>query len=194
MSESWDNYAEGWDDDDGVKLYAEKAFQSLEGIIKLDGLTVLDFGCGTGLLTEKLAFYAQKIVALDTSEKMLSVLESKNLKNVDTLDIELSEEATKSSMLLHTKFDLIVASSVCAFLPDYEKTLGVIKSLLVPTGIFVQWDWMKSEEDPDFGFTTKMIEAAFKRAGLRVCSVSESFAIESTKGSMKVVMGVAENV
>ena len=38
-------------------------------------------------------------------------------------------------------FDLIVASSVCAFVPDYQQTLSDLQLLLKEDGVFVQWDW-----------------------------------------------------
>lgn len=193
MSESWDQYAAGWDTNQMVRMYAEKAYQTLTAIVNLAGLDVFDFGCGTGLLTEKMASEANRIVALDPSIKMIEVLQSKRLQNVDTLSIELSPNAIKTNPLLQTKFDLIVASSVCAFVPDYEGTLQLLKSFLKLNGIFVQWDWQQSETDGNFGFTETMIESAFTKTGLTVLSVSESFSLSSDQGKMQVLMGVAQN-
>jgi 2-polyprenyl-3-methyl-5-hydroxy-6-metoxy-1,4-benzoquinol methylase len=193
MSESWDQYAEGWHTSEDVILYAEKAYQALTEIVNPEGLTILDFGCGTGLLTAKMAPVARRILALDTSAKMISVLKNKQLRNVDTLSIELSEETIKTNDLLHAKFDLIVASSVCAFLPDYERTLQVLKTLLKPQGLFIQWDWLKRDDDSDFGFTEEIIESAFLEAGLEVWSITKAFSIESNEGAMPVLMGVAQN-
>jgi len=74
MSDSWDDYAEGWGSNADVILYSEKAYESLCEVLNPEGLTILDFGCGTGLLTEKLAQPSHRVVALDPSEKMISVL------------------------------------------------------------------------------------------------------------------------
>ncbi|MCH8334286.1 MAG: class I SAM-dependent methyltransferase [Proteobacteria bacterium] len=43
-------------------------------------------------------------------------------------------------MALTEKFDLVVASSVCSFLPDYNSTLRDLSSALKPGGLFVQWE------------------------------------------------------
>ncbi len=194
MSESWDQYAVGWDTDETVILYAEKAYQALTEIVNPIGLDILDFGCGTGLLTEKMAVIANRVLALDPSIKMIEVLKNKRLQNVDMLSIDLSEEAIKTNDLLQTKFDLIVASSVCAFVPDYEGTLQLLKSLLKPKGLFVQWDWQKTEGDADFGFTEAMIERAFVNVDLVALSVSESFSFASDRGEMQVLMGVGQKI
>ena len=87
MSESWDQYAEGWDSDADVILYSTKAYDALCEILNLEGLTILDFGCGTGLLTERMAPKANRILGLDSSEKMISALKNKQISNVDTLEL-----------------------------------------------------------------------------------------------------------
>ncbi len=118
MSESWDEYAEGWDSNSDVVLYSRKAYNTLCEILNPEGIDILDFGCGTGLLTELLSPAAKRILGLDSSGKMISILENKHLSNVDTQTAELTEDTIKSNVALRSKFDLIVASSVCAFLPN----------------------------------------------------------------------------
>lgn len=193
MSDSWDHYAEGWDSNADAILYSQKAFNALCELVNLEGLAVLDFGCGTGLLAERIAQKANRILALDSSEKMISVLQNKQLSNVEALAIELSEETIKFDAHLNSKFDLIVASSVCAFLPDYEGTLQLLKSLLKPDGVFVQWDWLKTGGDSDFGLTEEAMDAALSKTGMEVLKIERSFSLESKEGVMQVLMGVARN-
>ena len=192
MSENWDQYAEEWDTNEDVKIYSEKAYKTLLETFEIEGLNILDFGCGTGLLTEKMAPFAHRILAVDSSEKMISVLKDKRLKNVITLAVNLSEETMRANKFLQVKFDLIVASSVCAFLPDFEKTLRLLKTLLIPNGHFVQWDWLETIKDPGFGFTNNRIESAFINSGFQVLSISKPFSLTSKDGEMKVIMGVAK--
>ena len=192
MSENWDQYAEEWDTNEDVKVYSEKAYKTLLEAFEIEGLNILDFGCGTGLLTEKMAPFANHILAVDSSEKMISVLKDKRLKNVITLAVNLSEETMRANEFLQVKFDLIVASSVCAFLPDFEKTLRLLKTLLTPNGHFVQWDWFETIKDPGFGFTNNRIESAFINSGFQVLSISKPFSLTSKDGEMKVIMGVAK--
>ncbi|MEM7112319.1 MAG: class I SAM-dependent methyltransferase [Chloroflexota bacterium] len=193
MSTSWDDFADGWDTNEAVVLYALKAYESLLKTVELGGCNVLDFGCGTGLLTEKIARQARSVVALDPSEKMIAVLTSKHLKNVYTITSELSQNLINTNERLRCGFDLIVASSVLAFVPDYQKTLTLLKQLLKEGGLFVQWDWLKESETSGIGFSKEAIESALKQAGFLEYSTSVPFSMEGPDGSMNVVMGVAKN-
>ena len=194
MGESWDEYAEEWDDNADVVLYSKEAYDILCETTNPEGFDILDFGCGTGQLTERLSPIANRILALDSSEKMISILKNKQLSNVDTLVCELTDETIRSNAYLHLKFDLIVASSVCSFLPDYEGTLILLKTLLKPGGGFVQWDWLKTEAGSDFGLSKERIKSAFSGAGFGIVSITKAFTLESKQGSMPVLMGVAKNV
>jgi 2-polyprenyl-3-methyl-5-hydroxy-6-metoxy-1,4-benzoquinol methylase len=193
MSDSWDDYADDWDSNSDVIEYSKKAFDSLCEFKSLEGLNILDFGCGTGQLTEKIARLASSVVAVDSSPKMIEVLKSKKITNVNSLACEVSRNTINENPIFKPGFDLIVASSVCVFVPDYEKTLSDLKLLLKEGGIFIQWDWKRSNGEDDFGFTNEIITEAYLKVGLSVVRVSEAFSLTSEKGTMKVIMGIARN-
>jgi len=193
MNDSWDEYAEEWDSNKDAISYANKAFDSLIDQVNLSDLDVLDFGCGTGLLTEKISPHASKVVALDSSSKMISVLTNKTLPNVTTFSEQLSEDLINKNTSLHNRFDLIVASSVFGFLPDYESTLTLLKSLLVPDGVLIQWDWLSPSEDADFGLSEEKIESAYRETGFKLISMTKPFSLTSSKGTMSALMAVAKN-
>ncbi len=71
MSDEWDEYAEGWDIEPTVIDYAKNVFKEISTEINLNNLSVFDFGCGTGVLTQMMSPVAKNIVALDTSSKMI---------------------------------------------------------------------------------------------------------------------------
>ena len=194
MTESWDQYAEDWDINKDVIAYSEKAYAALDKLINLDGLRVLDFGCGTGLLTEKIAQKADSVLGLDSSEKMVTVLKNKRLNKVSVLAVELSRKEIESNSAFQSKFDLIVASSVCAFLPNYGEVLLLLKSALKLDGVFVQWDWVQTAQEPDFGFTEEMILKSYNKVGLEVVKIESAFSIQSSEGVMPVIMGVGRNI
>ena len=191
MSDDWDDYADGWDANEATISFADQTFKSLTSAITLDKPSVFDFGCGTGLLTERLAPLAKQIVALDISEKMVAVLDTKQLPNVSTLTLPLSLQALQETPELQLKFDLIVASSVCGFLPDYEGTLQLIKSMLSEYGTFVQWDWLATSENTEFGLTKTRVESALTNAGFSNINVTQPFTMDSPEGSMTVLMAIA---
>jgi len=188
----WDDYAGDWDVNEDVRTYAQRAFDSWEEKVapsypNLPECRVLDFGCGTGLLTERLAGRCGQIVAVDTSEKMIAVLRNKldssNTGNVTASTVPIDAESISANPELFTAFDLVVASSVCGFLPDYESTLRDLSSMMRPGACFVQWDWM--EEMPK-----KRIEDAFNASGLSSQSIGQAFAMKSDGESMPVIMGI----
>ncbi|MGI0117526.1 class I SAM-dependent DNA methyltransferase [Zooshikella sp. RANM57] len=192
MSESWDDYAEAWDNMPDVATYANHAFESLINTINPTGLRVLDFGCGTGQLTERLSPLAANIIALDSSPKMIKILQSKNLPNVNSFATSLTESTQEEHPSLLADFDLIVASSVCGFLPNYAETLQLLAKMLKPNAFFIQWDWLKTNADFDFGLTEHCIEQAFSSAGLSTAALSQPFALESQGQTRPVLMGVAQ--
>ena len=188
----WDELATKWDVNEDVREYAEKAFNSWEknvapGLLNLPKNRVLDFGCGTGLLAEKLAEQCGEVVAIDTSPKMIEVFKKKierlSAINIVASDVTVNAETIKDHPLLSSKFDLIVASSVCSFLPDYESTLCDLSLMMSLDGWFVQWDW--AADMPE-----EKIRDAFRASGLVEQSVGQEFSMESNGNSAPVVMGV----
>lgn len=188
----WDKYADEWDSNVSTSEYADNAHRELAQIVKLDGQRVFDFGCGTGLLAERLSPDVYEIVALDGSLKMIEQLKLKTLPNVFPIAGFLTSSLIKNNTLLHTKFDLLTASSVCAFLPDYEETLSLLRSLMKPDGIYVQWDWLSSDEGSEGGFTERRVRQALGSVGFKNISISQPFVMENSPDNLTVLMAVAE--
>jgi 2-polyprenyl-3-methyl-5-hydroxy-6-metoxy-1,4-benzoquinol methylase len=193
LSNEWDEYAENWDVDPSVEQYAKNAFSELLDSININGLTVLDFGCGTGALTQLMSPSVESIVAIDPSSEMIKLLDKKALNNVTSICDYLSSELVKTSPELENKFDLIVASSVCGFLPDYEMTLSLLKSLLKKDGLFVQWDWLSEDDSSGMGLSEKRVKQAFAASGFVSIKVNSPFIMNSSKGNMPVLMAIGKN-
>jgi 2-polyprenyl-3-methyl-5-hydroxy-6-metoxy-1,4-benzoquinol methylase len=193
LSNEWDEYAENWDVDPTVEEYAKNAFSELLENININGLNVLDFGCGTGALTQLMSPTVNSIIAIDASSEMIKHLDKKALKNVSSISDYLSKELVQNSPELENKFDLIVASSVCGFLPDYEETLSLLKSLIKQGGVFVQWDWLSNDDSSDMGLSEKRVKQAFVANGFINTRVNSPFIMGSSKGDMPVLMAIGKN-
>ena len=195
-AESWDELASTWDVRDDVIAYADRAHASLlehmGSLLQGRGLRALDFGAGSGLLTERMAPHCEAIVAVDTSPRMLEVLEGKALGGVQTLCVDLSAGAAPTVAALREPFDLVVASSVFAFVDDYPATLRVLSALLAPGGRLVQWDWELGEgaSPTDTGFHPRALREAYRAAGLVVEYVGTAFEMEMNAARYPVLMGV----
>ncbi|WP_170574789.1 class I SAM-dependent DNA methyltransferase [Ruegeria atlantica] len=193
MTDDWNDYADGWDDNSDVRYYASRAFASLDEHLNLCGKNwrskrVLDFGCGTGLLAEKVAPHVKEVVAVDTSEKMIAVLKAKNLPNVRAVHGDMLAGNVQEVEIGFSGFDLICASSVCAFLPDYSGAVAVLAGLLNKGGHFVQWDWQASDEG-GFGLTLHQMKAALEAAPLGSIRVERIFEFNSDEQVMPVLIG-----
>ncbi|WP_232735476.1 class I SAM-dependent DNA methyltransferase [Pseudoalteromonas sp. 3J6] len=193
LSNEWDEYAENWDVDPSVEQYAKNAFSELLDSININGLTVLDFGCGTGALTQLMSPSVESIVGIDPSSEMIKLLDKKALNNVTSICDYLSSELVQNFPELKNKFDLIVASSVCGFLPDYEMTLSLLKSLLKKDGLFVQWDWLSEDDSSGMGLSEKRVKQAFLASGFVSIKVNSPFIMNSSKGNMPVLMAIGKN-
>jgi 2-polyprenyl-3-methyl-5-hydroxy-6-metoxy-1,4-benzoquinol methylase len=188
--DGWDEWAAGWDDEPDARAYSRAAYQSLvtdlvgRGIA-LDGMAVLDFGCGTGLLTEQLVGQVARIDAMDTAPKMIDVLDAKvRAHRWTTVTTSTSVDATSPT------YDLVVSSSVCSFLDDYPSTVADLVALLRPGGVFVQWDWEADPAEADsHGFTPAQIRDALTAVGLTNVDVRTGFSIPMGDESMEPLMG-----
>ncbi len=187
----WDAYADGWDDDVTARRYADAAFASLvdraaQKGVAIDGAAACDFGCGTGLLTELLAEQAGHIDAVDTSPAMLAVLDTK-IERHGWTHVRTMTEPPDAPL----RYDLVVCSSVCAFLDDYPGTVQQLVGLLRPGGLFVQWDWeLEPGDDDPHGLGRDQVRAALTEAGLADVSVDTGFRVEVGSETMSPLMGV----
>lgn len=197
---SWDDHAATWDDDPAVRTYSAAAFEALEAQcgdlgVSVEGARALDFGCGTGLLTERLAPRCDTVVAVDASAAMIEVLQRKRasgaLDNVVPRALLVSERTLAGDAAFAEPFDLVVCSSVCAFVDDYPGTVALLASRLRPGGMFVQWDWEldPSAEQP-FGLSKDQVREALQAAGLEVVSIGRGFSVAFEDRKMEPLMGV----
>jgi len=176
MAGEWDDLASGYRDWFLQQLWKETNYVTPEARANL---VVFDFGCGTGLLVEKLRQQVAKVVAMDVAPTMIQYLNDKkragDWNNVDVycavaahLDQAPSDVGTALEEL-KGKVDIVACSSVLSFVPenDREATLQVLASLLKPhTGTLIHTDWPMSESHPD-GMTEESAKKMYQKGGLQ---------------------------
>ncbi|NNU10746.1 class I SAM-dependent methyltransferase [Vibrio parahaemolyticus] len=189
MAQDWDGLAKNWESNPATEQFAQSVFAQLQQLTQLDGIKVLDFGCGTGQLSQLLSPIVKDIVALDASEAMIEELDKKELLNVEPVVDALSRGLVAQHPAFRGQFDLVVASSVLAFVDDVESSLDIAHSLLNEGGYFVHFDWVaESEQD---GFTLSRSENALSNAGFVDVEAKKVFDITSDGQIMSVLMGVS---
>ncbi|HHF3010715.1 TPA: class I SAM-dependent methyltransferase [Vibrio diabolicus] len=188
MAQDWDGLAKNWESNPATEQFAQSVFEQLQQLTQLDGIKVLDFGCGTGQLSQRLSPMVKDIVALDASEAMIEELDKKELANVEPVVDALSRGLVAQHPAFRGQFDLVVASSVLAFVEDLDASLKISHSLLNHGGYFVHFDWIaESEQD---GFTLAKSKLALKDAGFTEVESQHVFDITSDGKTMSVLMGL----
>ncbi|UUM33135.1 class I SAM-dependent DNA methyltransferase [Vibrio japonicus] len=191
MAISWDDVAVDWEKEKSTEAFATKAFESLLDIIDLKGTHILDFGCGTGLLSQKLSPIVKDIVALDSSEAMIEQLDQKELENVEPVVDMLTRGLVAMHPAFRRQFDAVVASSVCGFLPNYSDVVDIVYSLLDKGGYFVHWDWL-AQDGQEGGMTLSHAKQVLSSVGFDEVTVTTAFEVDTPQGTLTVLMAVAK--
>ena len=106
---------------------------------------------------------------------MIGILQSKNLPNVTTVIDILTEDNVNNNTALQNRFYFIIASSNFNFIPDYESTLTLLKSLPASDGILIQLDWLFSTDNSDYGLTIQRTKSVHLNAGFNLTSITTPF-------------------
>ncbi|MDD2465422.1 MAG: class I SAM-dependent methyltransferase [Desulfobulbus sp.] len=176
---NFDLAAEHWDErPQRVQLAQEIADAILQHIPDAASLDVLDFGCGTGLLTLQLQPLVHSITGVDSSSGMLKVLNDKiaNLKLANARTVQCNIEQGE---ILPGKYDLIVSSMTFHHVREIEPLLGQLHRVLALGGRLCVADLDQEggrfHEDNTgvfhFGFDRKQLQQSFSRAGFSEINV-----------------------
>ncbi len=125
------------------KKWKEYNNKTAEEIIKnldlKENLKILDAGCGTGILIEKLLKLNPNVIVLgvDISKEMLIRAKQRLIgyKNVKLLKKDIE------NLKLREKFDLIISNSSIHYLDNLDKVIINFKSLLNENGELILVDW-----------------------------------------------------
>jgi SAM-dependent methyltransferase len=173
-NEEWfDKAAASWDENPGrTKLAKDVARAISEAIVLPADVDVLDFGCGTGLLTLALKPWVHSITGVDSSQGMLDMLNKKvaalNLDGVKTrlVDLARGDELTGT-------YDLVVSSMTLHHVEAIEPLVSLFHRILSPGGHLCIADLDpeggRFHEDSagifHFGFEREALAGVFREAG-----------------------------
>lgn len=114
---------------------ASKVIESSKEFLEKDKY-VLDFGCGSGAITNKLAEEVKAIEAIDISSGMLGFAQNQAdenaITNINYRQVSIFDESFKNET-----FDVILAFNVLHYIEDMPSLIERINSLLKPNGVFI---------------------------------------------------------
>jgi len=169
----FDKEATTWDEVPArIKLANDIAAAISNEILLTSNMDVLDFGCGTGLLTLQLQPVVHSITGVDSSRGMIDVLKAKidrrNLSNINTqfLDIEKGD-------ILEGTYHLIVSGMTLHHVKEIRPLLDQFYRILRPSGYLcvadLDLDDGQFHDSNDgiyhFGFNRALLRKDYMEAG-----------------------------
>ena len=99
----------------------------------LHGLSLLDIGCGGGLLGEPMARLGAAVTGLDASARNVAVADLHARRQ--GLDVTYREGAAETEALSGARYDVVLALEIVEHVADVELFLGACARLVKPGGL-----------------------------------------------------------
>jgi ubiquinone/menaquinone biosynthesis C-methylase UbiE len=187
---SFDTEAATWDENPRrVKVANDIADAiSCESILTSD-MDVLEFGCGTGLLTLRLRPLVHSVTGVDSSQGMLSVIrakiEAQHLSNIKALYLDLEK-----GDVLEGRYDVVVCSMTLHHVKEIKPLLDQFYRVIAPNGYLCIADL-----DPDDGHfhgdNDTVFHHGFDRATMRQEFAEAGFGEVQDRSAAEVAKPIA---
>lgn len=99
--------------------------------VSLEGLDILDLGCGTGLCGAALAAFAKRMDGIDLSQRMLAKAQKRGIYTMLT-----ESELTSALQTSQHTYDCVTACDVFVYLGDLTPVFHGVQHCLRPGGLF----------------------------------------------------------
>ena len=147
MNQTFDERAATWDDDPKKVERARVAAESVRSLVELrSDMRVLEYGAGTGLLSQQLVDEIGPLTLADPSEGMRAVLAQKvdggMFPGGQVSDLDLSQRVPED------RFDLVISLMALHHIPDLPPVLAGFAEILDAGGTFCAIDL--EQEDGSF--------------------------------------------
>ena len=116
------------------EAYARTAANTLKYLKPQD--RVLDFACGTGIVTFQMAPHVAQIRAIDISDEMVRHAKEK-AEALKVPNVEISQTDLFDPCLESGSFDVVTAFNVLCYVDNPREVLARIRELLKPGGLFL---------------------------------------------------------
>lgn len=152
-----DRYAAEVDTKPHNAYYERPAMLSL--LPRVEGLHVLDAGCGSGWYTKHLLDQGAKVTAVDVTPRFVELTRQRVGAGARVLQADLAEPLEFAA---DREFDLVVCALVLHYLRDWTGALREFRRVLRPSGLLVFsthhpfMDWQQFERE-DY-FATELLE------------------------------------
>ncbi|HCL57760.1 MAG TPA: SAM-dependent methyltransferase [Spirochaetia bacterium] len=189
IKRNFDKEAALWDNNPvRVKLAKDVSEKFLSHAPITPDMKMMDFGCGTGLISLYLKPFVHSITGIDSSKGMLEILRKK-LDDQKIHNIFLKHKDIEQGDSLEGSFDIIISNMTFHHIEKINPVLKEFYRIMSPSGILAVADL--DLDNGEFhennagvfhsGFDRKSFETLFQEAGFH--SVQSFTAAEVTKPS-----------
>ena len=182
----FDHAAATWDENPGRVRMAQALAAAMRAAVPITpAMTVIDFGCGTGLVSLALQPHAGRVIGIDSSPGMLSVLDEKvralGLSNVETCCLDLRTQPAPE-----LRAEVIVSAMALHHIADIPAMLRALSALLAPGGYLALADLDSEDgsfhEDPTgvfhHGIDRDWLLAQLAALGLHALHAQTAYTLE----------------
>jgi ubiquinone/menaquinone biosynthesis C-methylase UbiE len=106
----------------------------LELLGDVDGLTILDAGCGSGVLAQELASRGAQVVGVDSSSRML---DRARMRLGETVELRVHDLQQPLGWASDQSFDIVVSSLALHYMEDWKPALSEFRRILKVNGRLV---------------------------------------------------------
>lgn len=187
---NFDERARDWDSDPGKVERARAVADAIRKAVPLSReMKVLEYGCGTGLLSFALQSDLGQITLADTSQGMLDVLQEKiasaDVMNMHPVRLDLATDAVPRE-----RYDLTYSLMVLHHIHNVKKVLAKFREVLVPNGTLLIADLDKEDgsfhtdgtTDVHLGFDRAELQSMVENAGFENVRFSTAYEIKKKIG------------
>lgn len=139
--------------------------------------SLLDYGCGTGLVGLKLSEQVGSVLLVDSSKEMLEIVKNKISKKEITNSNVLLSDFTESTSELSA--DIVLVSLVLLHIPDTKKILRELFSILNDGGKLIIVDFDKNDQvsHPKIhnGFSHESLESILSEIGFKSINIKSFY-------------------
>lgn len=101
----------------------------------LEGITILDIGCGGGLVSEPLARLGARVTGIDPGPDTIAA--AKAHAAAQSLDIDYRTSTAEALVEAREEFDVVLCLEVVEHVPDVDAFVGMIARLVRPGGMLI---------------------------------------------------------
>lgn len=169
----FDQVAQKYDTDKQIKLAEVIVKEVKQQLGNSSSKTLLDYGCGTGLVSLELAGEAGSLLLVDSSEQMLEIVENKisqrGITNSKVIHSDFIEDT------LNVKVDIILLSLVLLHISDTKKILEALFDKLNDGGKLIVVDFDKNDQvsNPKVhnGFSHEVLQKLLAEIGFKSAEI-----------------------